>query len=342
MKDKTRKYLILLSDLIFILFFLWFSLSFFTHGRYAWVSLANMFAIYIFLLLTPFALLGIFQGVRRIQVASLIALGLFLFTFGKFFLPKEKQISFSGDVLKVMTYNMLVHTPEVSAVADVIREENADIVFIQETSFSMMEYMTVEMEDVYPFQIHFPSDIPNGISIVSKYPFEVLDYDMGKSWVGDPIMLKIDWNGHTIHVVNFHMQPTPTGMIFNLNFINKQSESRERHAGKIDQFLFDHPVPTIVAGDANDVFLNDMYYILTEAGLQDSWLEAGFGLGHTFPGNKSPGSSRPRVAGLYLPEWLVRIDYVFATRDWEVLSAYIARTDGYSDHRSVVAVLRLK
>jgi endonuclease/exonuclease/phosphatase (EEP) superfamily protein YafD len=342
MKVKLKKYLVFLSDLVFVLFFLWFSFSFFTHGRFAWVSLANMFAVYIFLLLTPFALLGIFQGIRRIQVASLIALGLFLFTFGKFFLPKAKQFSPSEDVLKVMTYNMLVHTPEIPAVADMIREENADIVFIQETSFSLMEYMSGEMEDVYPFQIHFPSENPNGISVASKYPFEVLDYDMGKSWMGDPILLDVDWNGQPIYVVNFHMQSTSAEMILDLDFINKRSKSRERHARKIDRFLFEHPGPAIVAGDVNDVFLNDVYYALAEAGLRDSWLEAGFGLGHTFPGNRSPGTSRPKVVGLYIPEWLVRIDYIFVTRDWEVLAAYTADTDGYSDHRGVVAVLRLK
>jgi endonuclease/exonuclease/phosphatase (EEP) superfamily protein YafD len=104
----------------------------------------------------------------------------------------------------------------------------------------------------------------------------------------------------------------------------------------------EYDVPAIIAGDLNDVYLNDGYRILVNAGLQDVWAEAGFGLGNTFPGNKSPGTSRPHIGGFYIPEWLIRIDYIFASPEWEVLSAHIARTDGYSDHRGVVAYLRLK
>jgi endonuclease/exonuclease/phosphatase (EEP) superfamily protein YafD len=103
-----------------------------------------------------------------------------------------------------------------------------------------------------------------------------------------------------------------------------------------------YDVPAIVAGDVNDVFLNNAYMLLVKAGLQDAWAESGFGLGHTFPGNKSPGTSRTHIGNLYVPEWMIRIDYIFASPEWEVLSAHIARTDGYSDHRGVVAYLRLK
>jgi endonuclease/exonuclease/phosphatase family metal-dependent hydrolase len=92
----------------------------------------------------------------------------------------------------------------------------------------------------------------------------------------------------------------------------------------------------------NDVFLNSPYRMLTNSGLRDAWLEAGFGLGHTFPGNKSPGTSRTHIGDVYIPEWLVRIDYIFVTPEWNVSSAYIARTDGYSDHRPVVAILHMR
>jgi endonuclease/exonuclease/phosphatase (EEP) superfamily protein YafD len=339
---SPRAVFVVLSDLAFAFFFLWYALLTFTHGRFALVSVANMFAFQIFLLLIPFALAGIFLRVRRIQIASLVALVLFAFMFGKFFIPKQKPVPSSPDVLKVMTYNMLVFTPDVSAVADVIREENADIVFMQETSFAMADYLQREMLDEYPYQIHDPSNVPLGMSVISKHPFEKNDYDLGGSWVGTPILLNINWNGREIHALNFHMRPTPLITVVDQEIIEKLSTSRERHAKKIDQFLNKYPAPAIVAGDANDVFLNDAYRILVDAGLQDSWAEAGFGLGHTFPGNRSPGTSRLHIGDLYIPEWLVRIDYIFASQEWEVLSAHLANTDGYSDHRAIVAFLRLK
>ena len=337
-----RAFVIAASDLVFAFFFLWYALLIFTHGHLPLISLVNMFAFQIFLLLIPFALAGTFLHVRRIQVASLVALVFFAVTFGKFFIPKQKPVPSSPDVLKVMTYNMLVYTPDVSKVADVIREEDADIVFMQETSFAMAEYLQTEMLDEYPYQIHDPSDVPLGMSLISKYPFEPIDHDLGESWVGTPIPLALNWNGQTVHVLNFHMRPTVPAVIVNSGLIDKLSQSREIHANRINQFVEKYPVPAIVAGDANDVSFNNAYRILVNAGLQDSWAEAGFGLGHTFPGNKSPGTSRIQIFGLYVPEWLVRIDYIFASQDWDVLSAHIARTDGYSDHRGVVAYLRLK
>jgi len=346
MKQKIqlspRAFLIAASDLVFAFFFLWYALLTFTHGSLALISLVNMFAFQIFLLLIPFALAGTFLRVRRIQVASLVALVFFAVTFGKFFIPKQKPVPSSPDVLKVMTYNMLVYTPDVSKVADVIREENADIVFMQETSFAMAEYLQIEMLDEYPYQIHDPSDVPLGMSVISKYPLDPIDHDLGESWVGTPIPLAVNWNGQTVHVLNFHMRPTVPAVIVNSGLIDKLSQSREIHANRINQFVEKYPVPAIVAGDANDVSFNNAYRILVNAGLQDSWAEAGFGLGHTFPGNKSPGTSRIQIFGLYVPEWLVRIDYIFASQDWDVLSAHIARTDGYSDHRGVVTYLRLK
>ncbi|MCA1900425.1 MAG: endonuclease/exonuclease/phosphatase family protein [Chloroflexi bacterium] len=330
------------SDLIFAFFFLWYALMTFTDGRFILVSLLNMFAFQIFLLLIPFALAGILLRVRRLQAASLAALILFVITFGKFFLPKQKILSSPADTLKVMTYNMLVFTPDVVKVAEVIREENADIVFMQETSFAMADYLQEEMLDEYPYQIHDPSDIPLGMSVVSKYPFQPIDGSLGEGWVGTPILLAVDWNGKTVNAINFHMPPTGLAAVIDLGAARRISKMRASQAANIVRFLEGRSAPAVVAGDANDVFLNDAYRTLVGAGLQDVWSESGFGLGHTFPGNKSVGTSRLHIGGIYIPEWLVRIDYLFVSREWEPLSAHLARTDGYSDHRGVVALLRLR
>jgi endonuclease/exonuclease/phosphatase (EEP) superfamily protein YafD len=337
-----RAFFIAASDLVFAFFFLWYTLLTFTYGSFALVNLLNMFAFELFLLLIPFVLVGFFLRVRRLQIASLVALALFAVTFGKFLVPKQKPVPSSLDVLKVMTYNMLAFTPDVSKVAGVIREESADIVFMQESSYAMADFLQKEMLDEYPYQIHYPSDIPLGMSVISKYPFEPLDHALEGYWVGTPIPLAVDWNGRTIHVLNFHMLPTGLGAIANLEQAEKISQTRDVDAASINRFVSRYDAPAIVAGDANDVFLNNAYRMLVGAGLQDSWAKAGFGLGHTFPGNKSPGTSRIHFGDFYVPEWMVRIDYIFASQDWDVLSAHIARTDGYSDHRGVVAFLRLK
>jgi endonuclease/exonuclease/phosphatase (EEP) superfamily protein YafD len=40
--------------------------------------------------------------------------------------------------------------------------------------------------------------------------------------------------------------------------------------------------------------------------------------------------------------WLVRIDYIFHSPHWKTLDARLAKFDGVSDHRGVVAVLALE
>ncbi|MBL8064040.1 MAG: endonuclease/exonuclease/phosphatase family protein [Anaerolineales bacterium] len=342
MKEKTLKFILVFIDLAFLFFFVWYFLSTFTHGRFAWVSVVNMFAFQFFLVLLLPALFGFFLKIRRHQVAASIAFGLFLFMYGRFFIPKGGGISDSNDHLKVMTYNMLVYTPETGAVGNVIREEAADIVFMQETSFGMSEYLENEMKDLYPYQLHFPSDVPVGMSLISKHPFALIYSELGGAGGGTPILLDVNWNGQTVHVLNFHMPPTAFWAMMDMQRVKKLSESRTHHAQRIDRFLVEHSGPAIVAGDVNDVFLNDAYATLINSGLQDAWLEGGLGLGHTFPGNESPGTSRPQIAGIFFPEWMVRIDYIFVSSDWEVLSTYLAETDGYSDHRGVVSILRLK
>lgn len=85
--------------------------------------------------------------------------------------------------------------------------------------------------------------------------------------------------------------------------------------------------------------LSDAYAILTSE-LRDAWLQTGFGLGHTFPGSDHQEGSRPRIAGVPVPMWLARIDYILYSPDWKADSVHNTRFDGASDHRGVVAVLK--
>lgn len=96
----------------------------------------------------------------------------------------------------------------------------------------------------------------------------------------------------------------------------------------------------IITTDFNVGDQNTPYGIVTRE-LGDAWRAAGWGLGHTFPGALSPGSSRPVIHGIAVPKWLLRIDYVFYSRDWHVCWARIGPWDAVSDHRPVLAHLVL-
>ncbi|MEA3341352.1 MAG: endonuclease/exonuclease/phosphatase family protein [Chloroflexota bacterium] len=69
--------------------------------------------------------------------------------------------------------------------------------------------------------------------------------------------------------------------------------------------------------------------------LVDSFREAGWGLGHTFP------ATGGRVWNIPHPGRLVRIDHIFHSDDWQAEAAWVGEWDGASDHRPVIARLRL-
>ena len=78
--------------------------------------------------------------------------------------------------------------------------------------------------------------------------------------------------------------------------------------------------------------------------MHDAWREAGWGFGHTFPGEPTPerGGSRPVLLGVPVPTWLVRIDYIFHSDALVTIAARVGPGDGDSDHRPVVATLSFR
>ncbi len=101
--------------------------------------------------------------------------------------------------------------------------------------------------------------------------------------------------------------------------------------------------PLIIAGDLNATDQNRAYQIIAQE-LADAWRRAGWGWGHTFPGSPTAalGGSRPTVLGVPVPMWLIRIDYIFYSRELDAISARLAPTSDASDHRGVVATLTLR
>jgi endonuclease/exonuclease/phosphatase (EEP) superfamily protein YafD len=103
-------------------------------------------------------------------------------------------------------------------------------------------------------------------------------------------------------------------------------------------FVAQQEGPVIVAGDANTTRMNQPYQKL-DAVLDDAWWEAGWGLGHTFPGRIEDGDWFTRISFFVIPHWLVRIDHVFYSDEFLATEAALAEFNGGSDHRGIVTEL---
>jgi endonuclease/exonuclease/phosphatase (EEP) superfamily protein YafD len=163
----------------------------------------------------------------------------------------------------------------------------------------------------------------------------------------------IDWNGRRVVVYNLHF-PTPRDLLYwyatrgtflygvlgaipytPLHARHQQYlaywAAREDLAAQVAERARAELDPVVLLGDLNVPPLG-RGYALIHGVLQDAHQAAGNGFGFTFPSNfKSIGR-------LFAP-W-IRIDHVFASAQWEILSCS-SPSGGASQHLPVAAVLKL-
>jgi vancomycin resistance protein VanJ len=339
MNSKTKSLVCLglnaASWIYLILLFGWLGMYFFTGDRFTIIALINYLAVYLFfpLLLVVFAALAC----RKLRLGFGFLLGMlaFLWLWGAQFTPRILGTLSDEPTLTVMTYNVLAWHEFTEPILKTIRAENPDILLLQELNWNLARTLETDLGNLYPYQILEPMNAPNGIGVISKYPIQDSGKNLPSHWMGGPQVLDLDWNGQTITLVNFHMFPTSSIMPFDQ--VERSLRLREQEARLLDD-LARRSDSVIMAGDANSSPLSSAYQIITSE-LHDAFREAGFGLGHTFPGSKIPESDRPHIGDWYVPPWLVRIDYVFHSNDWVTISARTARIDEVSDHRGVIVEL---
>jgi endonuclease/exonuclease/phosphatase (EEP) superfamily protein YafD len=299
-----------------------------------------LLAVYLFVPLPFVIVAALLLRSRVILIASFLASAVFVWLWGGLFLPQFAPSSNnpgSHSALTVMTYNVLGYHTFTAPVIESIRVENADLVLLQELNPQLAGALQAELADEYPYQILDPVSGVSGMGAISKYPIRRTGESLPLDWVGEPQVLDLELPRDTIRVINFHMVPTTSA---NAALIDRVNRIRSAQAAALADYAR-QAGPLIAGGDANATPLSDVHGILSRY-LVDAWLEAGFGLGHTFPGSAIRGSSRPYIAGRPVPMWLVRIDYIFHSPHWKTLDARLAKFDGVSDHRGVVAVLALE
>ena len=320
------------------LLLVWLTAFLLTGDRFVFIALVNYLAVYLFFPLPLVLFVALLCKQRELWIGFSLGAIAFLLLWGSLFMPNLKRLSPAEPTLTVMTYNVLAWHQFNEAVLKTIRAEEPEIVLLQELNRSLAQALETELGKEYPYQVLEPVDNPTGIGVISKYPIHPTGERLPLRWVGGPQVLELLWNGEKVKLVNFHMYPTTS--LGPADVVKASIRLREAEAHLLADLAHRSGL-AIMGGDANSAPLSESYRILTSE-LQDAWHPAGFGLGHTFPGSTIPGSDRPRLGSWYVPPWLVRIDYVFHSADWVTLSARLARFDGVSDHRGVIAVLKLK
>jgi endonuclease/exonuclease/phosphatase (EEP) superfamily protein YafD len=305
--------------------------------RWWWIFVLNTFALYLFVPLPAAALVALRSRRRRLWVAVGTGLALAGWCFGTLWLPRWPPREARGPTLTALTFNTLGFSQRPEATLAAILAAGADVVALQELNPEMASVLRAKALDQYPYQILDPQPGVTGMGVISRYPLARSEETLPGAWAGQPQLLRLDLSGVAIELLNIHARATDITSADRVGTIRE----RERQAQALAAFAAGRSAPLVVLGDFNTGDQSVAYATVAGA-LRDAWREVGAGIGNTFPGAASSGSSRTKIGGVYVPQWLVRIDYIFHSHHWQTLEASIGPWDGVSDHRPVLAKLALR
>ena len=335
-----RPWLITAGWVYYTILFGWYAAYVISGDQFGYLGLLNALSLYLFAPLPVMALLAKWTKRREQWLGLASSAALFLWLWGGLLIPGPARARARGETLTVMSYNVLGLHTQTEPIIETLLGQDADLVLLQEVNEPLAEALATVFAEKYPYQIVDPVNDVRGMAALSKYPLQPSGEQLSLDWLGRPQVLELVWNDPVVKVLNVHMYSTGFGLP---RVVSHNFRLREQQAHALADFASQaaQNAAVIVAVDANATSMNTAYKILKES-LTDAWLSGGFGFGHTFPGSGNRGTNRPRVAGMPIPSWLIRIDYIFLSEHWDARAAWNAPHDGFSDHRAVVAELSLR
>jgi vancomycin resistance protein VanJ len=298
----------------------WFGLRWWPGDRFLPVRLLNYFM--------PWLLLGLLPGLslaglarHKWVVLTLAVPTIFIgLTFAPLFLPRPGEVLAATISFKVMSYNIWYRNDKVSEAVHLIRQEQPDILLLQELSPRMARALIKELADLYPGgQLYWAYESRGYQGIISRFPLT-------------PVELAYD-KGRTQKVI----VTTPAGPIavWNVHPNTPLPWSRQyRQISALVQDIATTDGPLIVGGDFNTTDQSETYRLVNQYLYNAHW-EAGWGFGFSFPANE------PRFKDVPILTPVIRIDHIFYSSHFLARSARTLSNSGGSDHFPVTAELSL-
>lgn len=291
-----------------------------------WGTGDELLPVRLFNYLTPWALVplipalilaGLAQRRWLMAVLSIPTLAI-VFSYAPLFLPRPSVALADGDAIKVMSYNVWRRNKDLNGMIEVVRQQQPDILLLQELRRDKVQPFLDSLSDVYPdAELHFTYDPYSLQGVASRYPLT-------------PIAM-MPQKGQAQKV----LAETPNGPITVIN-IHPRFPGWERRYNQMYNLISEDVIPThgpvILGGDFNNTDYTDAY-LLANKYLQNAHWEAGWGFGFTYP------SSELRLRRNYNLPKLVRIDHIFYSRHFYAHNAGTLPDSGGSDHLPVVAEL---
>jgi vancomycin resistance protein VanJ len=310
---------------------IWLLLRRFTADRPWWLQFVNDLTP---LLLAPSALvLGLcaLRGSLLGVLAALVPGSVFLLLYRTRLTRKSSPASHAPR-LRLQTLNMLCKPRSIDATVRAIVQTDADIVMLQEV-LPEMRGLGPALVERYPHQAMYPARSARGTAVLSKIPFESegrfrLTAD---GWYCQDV--RIEWAGRPLALFNVHLLRPELKLTPRRDWHPFDSRSRADDVKKLLKHVEVEDHDVVVAGDFNMTDQSRDYRSIA-AHLNDAFLDAGSGMGFTYPARSPYAKSwYERHAPAFL-----RLDHVFYQGRLGATTAFVGPS-GDSDHYSVVVEL---
>lgn len=311
--------------------------------QWVWITFANNFVPWWALLGLIAAVIALFSRRRRVLVAlQLPILIAFAIWYGELLWP-DQVWSHAADArdenaetsieMTVATFNIRASSSDPARIAEAIAALDADIVGVQELNATHAAVLYGYLASEFPYQYQFRSFNPAGsesnVGILSHYPLIAVERYTPRPSYGRNLRVLVDVEGITVSVYLEH----PNSPRHAFSPVAYNSWLRDLKIGDLVDTLPDDPNPVLVLCDCNTTDQTAAYHSL-EALLVDSFREAGWGLGFTFPAHP--------IAILPITIPVLRIDYIWHSDQFIATDAYVGNDSGTSDHFPVVVRLLLR
>ena len=220
--------------------------------------------------------------------------------------------------LRVVSANMLLDNDDVLGFVADLQRLQPDVLLLQEiTPWNLAELKGSGLLDAYPHQVLDPREGVHGSVIASRLPLRDGDAFYVTGW---PMTeAQVITAAGPVRVINVHaVAPLATERI---GLWEEQLAELAQLRAPIGGHL-------IMAGDFNATQQNTAFADLLDEDLRDAYVQAGRGLGNTWPSDRK------------LVPPLMRIDHLLLSEGVRVTKIRTAQTRG-SDHKALIADLAL-
>lgn len=273
------------------------------------------------------------------------------------FVPLNRSGDTSEATLKLLSWNVCTYGGNYKydngfeAVLDYLKEQDADIVCLQEDVDSWRRYVFKKYQELYPYNdttIFVNTAVSmNGVGIHSRYPIIRKERIQYESLANGSVAYYLNVGGDTLLVINNHLEGTHLSteersrykdmLRGNMERDTARAESmylagklglsaatRALQAEAVHRYVTNHSqYVTIVCGDFNDSPISYSRRTIAE-GLTDCFVTKGNGLGLSY---NEKGFN-------------FRIDHILCTSDYEPIKCIVDSKIDCSDHYPIICWLK--